>query len=169
VAVEVRAARPGEELAVAEIHVRSWQDAYRELMPAEFLAGLEPRDRARRYDFESGEGTPTTLVAVDDERIAGFVTFGASRDADVVGFGEVYALYVDPNRYQGGLGRTLMQAARAALRQDGFDAAILWVLDGNDRAARFYEREGWVRDGARREENVYDIASNVTRFRRALA
>jgi ribosomal protein S18 acetylase RimI-like enzyme len=168
VAVVVRAARPGEELAVAAIHVRSWQEAYHELMPAEFLAGLDPRDRAGRYDFGGGEGAPRTLVAVDDGRIAGFVTFGASRDDDARGLGEIIALYVDPERYQAGLGSTLMEAARAALRDSCYEAAILWVLDGNDRAARFYEGEGWTRDGARREENVYGIASNVTRFRRRL-
>ena len=172
--VEVRAARRGEELAVAELHVRSWQEAYRELMPAEFLAGLDPRDRAGRYDFGCGEGAPVTLLAVErggegsQERIAGFVTFGASRDADAVGLGEVYALYVDPGRYQGGIGRTLMAAARVGLRERGFDAAVLWVLDGNERAARFYEREGWAPDGAHREENPYAIVSNVSRFRRAL-
>ncbi len=172
--VEVRAARRGEELAVAELHVRSWQEAYRELMPAEFLAGLDPRDRAGRYDFGGGEGARVTLVAVDPGSagegtgILGFVTYAASRDADAQGLGEVIALYVDPGRHQGGIGRTLMAAARAGLRELGFDAAILWVLDGNERAARFYEREGWAPDGAHREENPYDIASNVSRFRRAL-
>jgi GNAT superfamily N-acetyltransferase len=171
VEVRVREARRGDELAVAEVHIRSWQEAYRELMPAEFLAALDPRERAARYTFEGGAEAPTTVVAVEvggEESVLGFVTYGGSRDADARGLGEVYALYVDPGRHRGGLGRTLMEAAREALRERGFEEAILWVLDGNDRAGRFYEREGWTRDGARREENVYDIASNVSRFRRAL-
>jgi ribosomal protein S18 acetylase RimI-like enzyme len=203
VAVRLREARRGDELAVAEVHIRSWQEAYRDLMPAEFLAALDPGERAARYTFEGGAEAPTTVVAVeagdgeagddfggegpgDDpsltnsvevrpgsspghfERLLGFVTFGASRDADAEGLGEVYALYVDPGRLRGGLGRLLMGEARAALRARGFDEAILWVLDGNERAGRFYEGEGWAPDGARREENVYDIASNVSRFRRGL-
>ena len=53
-AVRLREARRGDELAVAELHVRSWQEAYRELMPAEFLAALDPRERAGRYTFEGG-------------------------------------------------------------------------------------------------------------------
>jgi GNAT superfamily N-acetyltransferase len=167
VAVRVREARHGDELAVAEVHVRSWQEAYRDLMPAEFLAALDPRERAERYAFGGGDEAPTTLVA-GEEDVLGFVTFGGSRDADAPGLGEVHALYVDPDRHQGGLGRLLMAEARTALRASNFEAAILWVLDGNHRAHRFYEREGWTRDGARREENVYDIVSNVTRFRRVL-
>jgi ribosomal protein S18 acetylase RimI-like enzyme len=188
VAVTLRDARRGDELAVAEVHVRSWQDAYRELMPAEFLAALDPRDRAGRYEFGGGEGAPTTVVAIaevgdgDDpsltncgevrsgsspspfEPVVGFVTFGPSRDEDTVGMGEIYALYVDPGRYEGGLGRMLMAHARRRLKEQGFEAAVLWVLLGNERAASFYEREGWQPDGATREEEPYGITSNVRRF-----
>jgi ribosomal protein S18 acetylase RimI-like enzyme len=173
VAVTLRDARRGDELAVAEVHVRSWQEAYRELMPAEFLAALDPRDRAQRYEFEGEEAAPTTVVAVaagagDVEPVVGFVTFGRSRDEDTVGMGEIYALYVDPARYEGGLGRMLMAHARRRLKEQGFEAAVLWVLSGNERAATFYEREGWRPDGATRVEEPYGIVSNVRRFRRAL-
>jgi ribosomal protein S18 acetylase RimI-like enzyme len=171
-AVELREARRGDELAVAELHVRSWQEAYRELMPAEFLAALDPRERAARYTFESRDETvPTTVLAVvseEGERIVGFVTFGPSRDADTVGLGEIYALYVDPDWLRGGVGRQLMAEARRRLRERGFDAAVLWVLKGNDRARRFYEGEGWSPDGATRVEQPYGILSNVARFRRGL-
>jgi ribosomal protein S18 acetylase RimI-like enzyme len=171
-AIKLRQARRGDEPGVAAVHVRSWQEAYRDLMPADFLAGLDPRDRAARYEFEGGEGAPTTVVATveDDgeEAIVGFVTFGRSRDEDVLGMGEVYALYVDPTRHQAGAGRLMMAEARRRLLDAGITDAVLWVLDGNDRAAAFYEREGWRRDGATREENPYDIVSNVSRFRRRL-
>ena len=197
--VELREARPGDEPAVAELHVRSWQEAYRELMPAEFLAALDPRERAGRYTFGStADGGPTTMLAFDDggafeggdggdpsltnsgevrpgsppsplvSSLLGFVTFGGSRDDDAEGLGEVYALYVDPDRYRGGVGRLLMSEARERLAEAGFDEAILWVLQGNERARSFYEGEGWKPDGATREENPYDIVSNVARFRRSL-
>jgi ribosomal protein S18 acetylase RimI-like enzyme len=192
-AVQLREARRGDELMVAELHVRSWQEAYSGLMPAEFLAGLDPEDRAGRYTFGStDEGGATTLLAVGGgegdggdpsltkgevrpgsppspfERLEGFVTFGASRDQDARGLGEVYALYVDPGRYRGGVGRMLMVAARERLAEEGFDEAVLWVLQGNDRARAFYEGEGWRPDGASRVENPYDIVSTVDRFRRRL-
>jgi ribosomal protein S18 acetylase RimI-like enzyme len=202
VAVTLRDARRGDELAVAGVHVRSWQEAYRELMPGEFLDALEPRDRAGTYEFEGGEEAPTTVVAVaaadgvggvgdgDDpsltnsgevrsgssppptrrapegsgDAVVGFVTFGPSRDPDTMGMGEIYALYVDPGRYEGGVGRMLMAHARQRLKEQGFEAAVLWVLRGNERAASFYEREGWAADGAVREEEPYGITSNVRRF-----
>lgn len=172
-AVELREARPGDELLVAEVHVRSWQEAYVGLMPAEFLAELDPRERAGRYTFESDEG-PTTVLAVDRDRdgqeeLLGFASFGRSRDEDLPDHGEIAALYVDPTRHRGGVGRLLMAEARRRLAAQGYEDALLWVLRGNDRARGFYEREGWRPDGTSRVEEPYGIVSTVDRFRRALA
>jgi GNAT superfamily N-acetyltransferase len=173
-AVELREARRGDEPAVADIHVRAWQEAYRGLIPDEFLDALEPEHRARTYTFEDEDpDAPTTIVAVQSgedcgEIVLGFVTFCRSRDADAPDHGEVVALYVDPDRYEGGVGRLLMAEARRRLWEAGFVDALLWVLDGNDRAVRFYEGERWTADGARREERPYGVVSNVSRFRRPL-
>jgi ribosomal protein S18 acetylase RimI-like enzyme len=170
-AVELRDARRGDEPAVAELHVRSWQEAYRGLMPDEFLDRLDPRDRAERYGFESSEkGAPTTVLAIvgGEERFAGFVTFGASRDGDLPDHGEIAALYVDPDRYGGGIGRLLMAEARRRLIDLEYTEAFLWVLQGNDRARGFYESEGWSPDGSSRIEEPYGIVSTVDRFRRPL-
>ena len=41
-----------------------------------------------------------------------------------------------------------MAEARRRLAEAGFSEAILWVLQGNDRARSFYEGEGWSPDGA---------------------
>jgi GNAT superfamily N-acetyltransferase len=172
--VELREARLGDEAGVADIHVRAWQEAYRGLIPDEFLDALDPEDRAARYTFESEDpDAPTTLLAVQEgedcgEVIFGFVTFGRSRDADAPDHGEIVALYVDPDRYEGGLGRMLMAEARRRLWEAGYAEALLWVLDGNDRAVRFYAGEGWTADGAKRVEEPYGIVSNVSRFRRPL-
>jgi GNAT superfamily N-acetyltransferase len=172
--IKLREARAGDEPAVADIHVRAWQEAYRGLIPDEFLDELDPDDRVAAYAFEAdGVDAPTTLVAVQEgedcgEVILGFATFCRSRDVDTPDHGEVAALYVDPDRYEGGVGRMLMREARRRLWEEGFSDALLWVLDGNDRAARFYEREGWAPDGATRVEEPYGVVSNVSRFRRPL-
>jgi GNAT superfamily N-acetyltransferase len=165
--VRLRAAVPGDELAVAAVHVASWRDAYRDLMPAEFLVALDPADRARRYTFDApGRNAPATVLAVDDEdAIWGFATVGPSRDADTEGLGELYALYVDPPRLGTGTGRLLLADARARLAARGHPAAILWVLIGNAPARRFYARDGWERDGAERVEQPYGIVSTVVRYR----
>ena len=54
-----------------------------------------------------------------------------------------------------------MAEARRRLWEAGFTDALLWVLDGNDRAARFYEGEGWTRRRRDRVEEPYGVVSNV--------
>jgi ribosomal protein S18 acetylase RimI-like enzyme len=46
-----------------------------------------------------------------------------------------------------GIGRQLIEAARAGLKEAGFPDMRLWVLTGNTRARRFYERAGLAPDG----------------------
>lgn len=165
----LRVATPGDELAVAEVHVRSWQSAYRGLMPNTFLDALRPEDRAARYAFAAqGADQPVTVVAVEDARVLGFASVGPARDADRPADGELYALYVDPERVSHGIGRALLADARERLARRGHPAANLWVLEGNARAQHFYQTDGWVPDGARRVEDVYGITSEVVRFHRAL-
>ena len=52
-----------------------------------------------------------------------------------------------PAAWGRGIGCRLHAAAMARLRALGFERASLWMLAGNQRALRFYRREGWVADG----------------------
>ena len=167
--MQIRSAAPGDELAVARVHVRTWQAAYRGLMPDAYLAALRPEDRAARYTFGSPDpDQPHTLIAIDDGGAAvGFATVGLPSSDDAAGAGELLALYVDPDRWSGGAGRALIAAARARLAAR-FAHAQLWVLDGNARAARFYAADGWAADGTRREVTVWGAAVLEHRWRRAL-
>jgi hypothetical protein len=54
------------------------------------------------------------------------------------------------------------------LRAAGFEAAILWLLLGNIRAARFYEGDGWRTDGSSRQERMWDVPVEMIRYRREL-
>jgi GNAT superfamily N-acetyltransferase len=169
--VKLRWARPGDERAVATVHVRSWQIAYRKLLPREYLDSLQPQERAARYRFaERLPGGAETRVAVDqDDRILGFATIGASRDADRQTSGEVYALYVDPDIWERHVGRALMLDVHRRLADRGYATANLWVLAGNDRAERFYRSHGWRPDGARRREELHGITVEDVRYGRSLA
>jgi hypothetical protein len=46
---------------------------------------------------------------------------------------------------------------------------VLWVLAGNERAIRFYERNGWIADGATQTETLHGAEVNEVLYRRALA
>ena len=152
--VEIRDATADDAMAMAQAHVRSWQAGYRGLIPQDYLDGLLPAVWAGRYSFDSEHSGRYTLVAIDGDAICGHVTFGRSRDDELAGSAEVWALYVDPPLWQAGIGRTLIDAACARLGEAGHERAFLWVLSANTRARRFYERVGWRADGRARTEAV---------------
>lgn len=169
VCVLLRRAEPGDEYEVAQVHVRSWQAAYRGLLPDDYLDALDPADRAPRYAFaEVRSDRPHTTVAVDEAGICGFATIGPCRDPDSSGAGELYAIYVDPDWWDRGVGRMLIQDARRRLVDHGFSDAVLWVLVGNERAERFYRVDGWTPDGQRRLQDVHGITVDETRYTRPI-
>lgn len=79
----LRDAAPGDEPAVARVHVRSWQVAYRGIVPTRYLEAMRPEDRASRYMFgRSAESDPQAILALEEERVVGFATVGPSRKED---------------------------------------------------------------------------------------
>jgi hypothetical protein len=61
-----------------------------------------------------------------------------------------------------------MHETLTALRGRGYLEAILWVLDDNPRARRFYEREGWALDGERKVEPHLGVDVAEVRYRISL-
>ncbi len=166
----IRPAQPEDALAVAQVHVRSWQAAYRSLLPDEYLDQLRPEDRAAHYDFShSDPQKPYTQVTESDGAILGFATTAPARDADYAGLGELLALYVAPESWEQSIGQHLAAAARQRFTDEGFAGAVLWVLEGNARADRFYRRDGWLPDGAQKRDEIWGITVSEIRYRRALA
>jgi GNAT superfamily N-acetyltransferase len=157
----IRVAGPEDAAAIAEVHVRSWQAAYEHLLGAERLAGIDVERRRRLWEGALAERTPI-WVAESDGRVVGFVSIGDSRDAE--GEGELYSIYALPAAWGTGAGPGLMAAARDALRER-YETSILWVAEDNPRARRFYEREGWTLDGARKEDELLGVKVAEVRYR----
>ncbi|HTU49844.1 MAG TPA: GNAT family N-acetyltransferase [Acidobacteriaceae bacterium] len=168
----LRPAQPEDALAVAGVHVRSWQAAYRNILPDDYLNQLRPEDRAAKYDFATRDPLkPRTIVAVEEGKpsaIYGFATTMPVTDSDMPGYGELCALYVDPQHWGKGLGVALVSAAREQMFEQGFGKAILWVLTGNVRAERFYQNDSWTADGVRRKATVWGIEVDEIRYARQL-
>jgi GNAT superfamily N-acetyltransferase len=166
--VEVRPARVEDAAAGAEVHVRTWQVAYEHVFGAERVAGIDLGRRVAVWERMLGDPEPhsAVFVAEDGGRVVGFASIGESGEA--ADEGELYAIYVLPESWGSGAGPALMATAVGALRAEGFRDAILWVLEDNPRARRFYEREGWSRDGGSREGEHLGVRTAEVRYRLAL-
>jgi GNAT superfamily N-acetyltransferase len=165
----VRDARPEDALAIARVHTRSWQVGYAHAFPSEALAAISVE---RRHDYmanylRSLPSGAAVLVAELDGEVRGFASVGAAREGDGA-LGELYAIYVDPDYWGSGLGRALIAAAEERLRAAGFTETMLWVLEDNPRARRFYEASGWTHDGGTKRDTHLDTEVTEVRYRKQL-
>ena len=175
--LELRHATVADADGIAEVHVRSWQEAYRGLMPQEVLDGLSVSERAANWARILGETgrASQTLVVLDGSRVVGWASFGDARDADAdgagsaVGTGELWGIYAHPDAWSTGVGHLLISAVEDTLREAGHETAYLWVLAGNDRASGFYERHGWHADGASKVDERPGLVLNELRHVKRLA
>lgn len=156
--------RPGtaeDAEGVARVQVETWQAAYAHALPPDQLEALslsEAVERHRRW--------PPDFVAEQDGEIVGFVVVGSSRDPDTDG--ELFAIYVHPQQWGTGIGRALIEAGEEELRRLGHHDAVLWVLDDNPRARRFYEIAGWSVDGTEREIRIFGFDIAEVRYAKRL-
>ncbi|WP_025618191.1 GNAT family N-acetyltransferase [Salinispora cortesiana] len=138
----IRPATAADAAAVAAVYVRSWRAAYAELLPQAVLASLDEVDWARRF-CSRRDPARSTLLAFTPGRVVGVVMAGPDRQDPLLA--EIYAIYVLPEIQGQGVGAALLDAAIAPL-----DAAAvrLWCAAANNNSRRFYERRGFVLDGA---------------------
>jgi GNAT superfamily N-acetyltransferase len=164
--VRVRPATAADAEVIGAVQEHGWQVAYCHIFPA---AELErggfieiERWRGRLADPPAGWAT---FVIEREGTVIGFASVGPSRDEH--GIGELYAIYVDPGEWSTGAGRALIEQCERELG-DRYPEATLWVLEENPRARAFYERAGWLPDGARKAEERWGVRAPELRYRKEL-
>jgi GNAT superfamily N-acetyltransferase len=142
----IRSFVPADAGSVAHVHVETWRQAYAGIIDADVLAGLDAAAMARRwqegYDQHRNDPARDTLVAVTNNEIVGFLSYGPARDAGRHPPHEIYAINILKPYWGLGLGHTLFLAAAARLRARKASQAYLWVLQENSRALAAYQKWG---------------------------
>ncbi|HEY8102917.1 MAG TPA: GNAT family N-acetyltransferase [Gaiellaceae bacterium] len=166
----VRLAKPADADAIGRVQVETWRAAYSGLLPDETIAGFDVASRQQLWrEGLARRPRPgsATFVAELDGEVVGFVSVGRSRDDETGNEGELYAIYLHPSCWDRGIGRALIERAEESLRTSGFERALLWVLQGNERGERFYRAAGWTADGSKEDEFGGATVVEI-RYRKAL-
>lgn len=146
-AVAVRRARLEDAEGIARVQSDCWRTTYAGLVPDRVLVRMTPKRQARLWRSYLRNGIEAAgiiyVARAPDDGVVGFASCGPEQTGRYPETGEVYTLYVAESMHGRGLGRRLLRAMFARLRRDGFDSALIWVLDGNP-ARYFYESLGGV-------------------------
>jgi len=142
----IRVATEADLRAVAQIHIASWQDAYKNVIPDTLLVGrsVDGSLSGWRSAFAKYPGNITVAVS-QNEVIQGFCCTGPVVDAtrnSPFEF-EIYGLHVSPDSRRQGIGASLLREAFARARdREGMNSVIVWSLRDLRLSRKFYEREG---------------------------
>jgi len=162
----VRVARDADAPGIARVHVRSWQRAYRGIVPDALLDALDEERRTSDWRGRLRQQGHDLLVAELGQELVAFCSLIPSRDADgAPATGEIMAIYVSPEHSRRGAGRALLEASLAQAR-GRYRVLTLWVLTDNARARRFYEACGFVPDGAHQQVALGGARLDEVRYRR---
>ncbi len=156
--VSVRVAWADDAPAIAELQLRTWQEKYAGLVPAETLPGdpedLEAAAAAWRSSLSApGDARNRVMVALERNRVVGFAITGPAADPDCnpVADAELREFTVDPAERGRGHGSRLLQASVDTMRADRFTRSVLWAVSTDDALRGFLTGAGWAADGAHRE------------------
>ena len=139
----IREAVPGDAVGIAQAHTESWQTSYRGILPDHVLDVIDVGQRVATRERLLRDSSVLHLVAYDvtHRDIVGFCDAGASRRS-APDEGEIYAIYLMHYAKRYGLGQEMFERVALWLAAQGMRSMVVWVLENNHHARRFYEAMG---------------------------
>ena len=138
--MEIRYLNQNDDLfEISNIYESSWKYAYKKIIPQDYLDSIP---KGRWANSINREGM-NNLVLIEDGLIVGTASFCKSRWEQHSDFGEIVSIYLLPDYIGKGYGSHLLKRCIEQLNKFGFTKLLLWVLEDNTRARRFYEKNGF--------------------------
>lgn len=157
----IRHPRPGEAEALAELHLRTWEETCAGRFPASAWGPDARTARLTMWSALCDSPPPGVRLAVAEtgDGLIGFAGTGPNQDEQPLRARQVWFMYVVASAHGSGFGQSLLDEVL------GGDAATLWVLDGNHRAIAFYTRNGFRPDGTRQPSGYEDGGDEIRMVR----
>lgn len=154
----IRKMTESDRREVSELYVAAWKEGYKGLLPQKYLDELTPADKINRV-IDDG-----SFVVLDGERIAAHCHARAANEPEWRGWGEIHTMYTHPDYWRKGYGTAVFKHAEDWLYERGFNEVYLYVLEGNERAERFYRAQGFFPNGGTLCCEIAGIVVNDNRY-----
>ncbi len=141
--ITVRPAVLADIADISRVFARSWKSAYRGMVDAAYLSQITDDRWIKPLSAELPAKLLDALVACCGTQTVGAVLMRRSKVTSYPDDGEIVAIYLHPDWFGKGGGQTLLDAALIHLKEKGFTHCVLDVLSDNQRAKRFYIKNGF--------------------------
>lgn len=145
---KIREAFQNDCAGIGKVYCESWKTAYQTMLPQTYLDSLTIKN------CSPDKVSANDIVLAEQERVLGICHFSEARNRDKKVWGEVAAIYLLPEIWGSGQGRELLGYSLGKLKKRGFQNICLWVLKDNIRARKFYEKNGFLISGNKREIEI---------------
>lgn len=141
--MQIRRVERKDLLEVAKIKVETWQQSYDGIINKKYLENMDYKKIAEKWS--KNFNNENFLVVVENEKILGFCRYG-DRGDEFDRFreydGEIYAIYISEKYAKKGIGKKLVASAMEDLKKQHKNKVIIWCLEQNIEAQKFYNRIG---------------------------
>jgi GNAT superfamily N-acetyltransferase len=168
----VRDATVSDAVEIEALHQASREAAFSGRVPPDVISPMDRPARVERWRVWLADPGIATLAGFENGTMRGFCTLMASteEDLDPAGVAEMPTLYVDPSAWRRGYGVELCRALEARALDMGFQELVLWVLEVNSGARRFYDALGFTHDGVTKmDDGPIPAPLLALRYRKKLA
>lgn len=159
--VTIRLAQPDDALDMAEVHMRSWEVAYKDIIPQEYIR-QKNATRVALYQRAITHENADSYVIQYDGKTVGIMNIAPSKDDDIgEDTYELHYIYLHPDYFRKGIGTKAMEFAFAYARGLGKTYMIVWVFAENANAIKFYQKFGFAADGCTDTSDYGKIVQSI--------
>ena len=157
----IRIPRPDEAAAIADLHLRTWAEAYAVTFPPSAWGDDALVNRLAQWESSCANPTPDfhAVVAESEGELIGFAGAGRNMDKPPPRGRQLRFIYLLAHMQGSGAGQALLDEVL------GGDPASLWVLEDNPRARSFYVGNGFAHDGTRQPTGYADSGDEIRMVR----
>lgn len=141
--MEIKKATLCEVQDISRIHALSWKTAYKNIVPQPYLDNLLLDFWVTAFQTWIQNKTIQVQIIYENGKPIGCAAYGKSRDEKLPDWGEIVSLYLLPEYFGKSYGIELFKSVMCDIKQLGYKNVYLWVLKDNQRAKRFYEKNGF--------------------------
>lgn len=158
----IRQAEISDIEAMSRVVAQSWEATYKNLISREdmrFFTNPARRKEMLEKRLVNGDLIYTLLL---NGEVSGVCSAKEYENAEFPHTAEIDQLYLSPQSVGRGLGGKLLEHMLKSLKSKGYKQAVLFTMEGNEKATGFYYHLGFKPDG------FYLICENLSRKNRAL-